>query len=125
MTEASSSAAPPMRSTIEFKRGAQPLIIAVGLAAASVLAVAALQAVPRDGTQVAAIFAPWDESGGVMARVAQADGLLVRRGLFDSIVVVQSDEPGLIGRLYASGAWLVIDPNVLGGCLAGHGDRAR
>jgi hypothetical protein len=39
--------------------------------------------------------------------------------------VVQSDEPGLIGRLYAAGAWLVIDPNVFGGCLAGHGDRAR
>jgi hypothetical protein len=125
MTEASSSGAPPMRSTIEFRQGAQPMIIAVGLAAASVLAVAALQAVPRDGTQVAAIFAPWDESGSVMARVAQADALLVRRGLSDSIVVVQSDEPGLIGRLYASGAWLVIDPNVFGGCLAGHGDRAR
>jgi hypothetical protein len=125
MTDVFPAAAAPMPSAIERTRRAQPLIIAVGLAAASVLAVAALQAVPRDGTQVAAIFAPWDQSGSVMARVAQADGLLVRRGLFDSIVVVQSDEPGLSGRLYASGAWLVIDPNVFGGCLAGHGDSAR
>jgi hypothetical protein len=118
-----------MRSPIEFLRATQPVIIATGLASASVLSVAALQAVPRDGTQVAAIFAPWASGGGVMARVGQADGLLVRRGLLDSIVVVQSDEPGLIGRLYAAGAWLVIDPTVLGGCLAGHddshGDPAR
>jgi len=101
------------------------MIMVASLAAASVLSVAALQAVPRDGAQVAVIFAPSTSSDGVMARVAQADGLLVRRGLFDAIVVVQSDEPGLVARLYAAGAWLVIDPNVFGGCLAGHSDSAR
>jgi|HubBroStandDraft_3_1064219.scaffolds.fasta_scaffold1748556_1 hypothetical protein len=114
-----------MRSDIERRRSAQPLIIAAGLAVASVLSVAALQAAPHDGAQVAAIFSPWTSSGSALTRVAQADGLLVRRGLIDSIVVVQSDEPGLIARLYAAGAWLVIDPNVFGGCLAGHGDSAR
>lgn len=101
------------------------MIIAAGLAAASVLAVAALQGVPRDGAQVAAIFPPWTSSAGVVTRVAQADGLLVRRGLIDSIVVVQSDAPGLIRRLYAAGAWLVIDPTVFGGCLAGHNEPVR
>ena len=116
---------PPMRSAIEQRHSAQPLIIAAALAAASVVAVAALQGVPRDGAQVAAIFSPWMRSDRVMARVAQADALLVRRGLLDSIVVVQSDEPGLIRRLYAAGAWLVIDPTVFGGCLAGHSEPAR
>jgi hypothetical protein len=101
------------------------MIIAAGLAVASVLTVAALQGIPRDGAQVAAIFPPWTSSGGVVVRVAQADGLVVRRGLLDSIVVVQSDKPGLIGRLYAAGAWLVIDPAVFGGCLAGHSEPAR
>jgi hypothetical protein len=103
----------------------QSLIAAAGLAAASVLAMAALQAVPRDGTRVAAIFSPWANGGDVVARVAQANGRVVRLGLIDSIVLVQSDEPGLIRRLYAAGAWLVVDPDVFAGCLAGHGDRAR
>jgi hypothetical protein len=125
MTDVFPSGCATMRSIIARTHGAQPLIIALGLAAASVLSVGALQAVPHDGAQVAAIFSPWSDSAGVMARVAQADGLMVRRGLIDSIVVVQSNEPGLIGRLYASGAWLVIDPSVFGGCLAGHGDPAR
>jgi len=100
------------------------MIAAIGLAIASALAMAGLQASPRDATQVAALFAPWTGGGEVFARVADADGLVVRRGLFDSIVVVRSDAPGLINRLYAVGAWLVIDPGVFGGCLAGRVDPA-
>ena len=100
-------------------RPTQPLIAAAALAAASVLAMAALQAQPRDGTQVAAVFSPWAGDDMAIARVAQAGGLVVRRGVIDAIVVVQSDAPGLTGRLYAAGAWLVIDPTTLGGCLAG------
>ncbi|HEY1543264.1 MAG TPA: hypothetical protein VGG01_12710 [Xanthobacteraceae bacterium] len=103
----------------------RPMTAAIGLAAASVLAMAGLEAHPRDGMQVAAVFAPWTSSGGVIAHVAEADGLVVRRGLFDSIIVVRSDAPGLIGRLYGAGAWLVIDPDVFGGCLAGQADPAR
>jgi hypothetical protein len=98
---------------------------AIGLAAASVFAMVGLQAYPRDGTQVAAVFAPWTGSGEVIARIADADGLVVRRGVLDSIVVVRSDAPGLISRLYGAGAWLVIDPDVFGGCLAGRPDEAR
>jgi ABC-type nitrate/sulfonate/bicarbonate transport system substrate-binding protein len=102
----------------------QSLIAAALLAVLSVLAMAALQAHPRDGTQVAAIFSPWARDDAAIARVAQAGGLLVRRGIIDTIVVVQSDEPGLIDRLYAAGAWLVIDPATFGGCLAGRADVA-
>jgi hypothetical protein len=101
------------------------MMAAIGLAAASTLAMGALRALPRDGTQVAAVFAPWTSGGEVFARVADADGLVVRRGLFDAIVVVRSDAPGLIARLYGAGAWLVIDPDVFGGCLAGRSDPAR
>jgi hypothetical protein len=85
---------------------------------------AALQAQPRDGTQVAAVFSPWTGGEHAVARVAQAGGLVVRRGIIDAIVVVQSDDPGLIDRLYAAGAWAVIDPATLGGCLAGRADPA-
>jgi hypothetical protein len=111
-----------MRFDIEILRRTQPLIAVTALAVASVLAMAALQAHPRDGAQVAAVFSPWTDDGGAIARVAQAGGLVVRRGIVDTIVVVQSDQPGLIARLYAAGAWLVIDPGTLGGCLAGRGD---
>jgi hypothetical protein len=111
-----------MRFHTEIFHPTQPWMAIVALLVASVLAMAALQAHPRDGAQVAAVFPPWTDDGGAIARVAQAGGLVVRRGIVDAIIVVQSDQPGLIARLYAAGAWLVIDPATLGGCLAGRGD---
>jgi hypothetical protein len=100
-----------------------PLVAAACLGLASVLAMGALEAHPRDDAQVAAIFSPWT-GGGAFTRVAAAGGLVVRRGVIDTIVIVESDRPGLIGRLYAAGAWLVIDPGAFGGCLAGRTDIA-
>jgi hypothetical protein len=110
--------------SVESSRTKQAVIAAVLLTAVSVVAMAGLQAQPRDGTQVAAVFSPWSGGAHVFARVAQAGGLVVRRGVIDAIVVVQSDDPGLIDRLYAAGAWAVIDPAALGGCLAGRADPA-
>jgi hypothetical protein len=80
---------------------------------------AVLQAQPRDRTQVAAIFPPWTSGERAVTQVALAGGLVVRRGIIDAIVVVQGGDPDLIQRLYAAGAWAVIDPNAWGGCLAG------
>ena len=108
----------------EFSRNTQAVVAAVALTAASIVAMAALQARPRDGTQVAAVFSPWTSGEHALARVAQAGGLVVRRGIVDAVVVVQGDDAGLIDRLYAAGAWAVIDPAALGGCLAGRADFA-
>ena len=94
------------------------------LGAMSVIAMAALEAQPRDRTQVAAIFAPWTSGERAITQVAQAGGLVVRRGVIDAIVVVQGDDPALIDRLYAAGAWAVIDPNAWGGCLAASANSA-
>jgi len=94
-------------------------IAAVLLAAASFVSVAALEAQPRDRTRVAAIFPPWTSAAHAVARVAQAGGLVVRPGVVDAIVVVQGADDGLVDRLYAAGAWAVIDPAAWGGCLAG------
>jgi ABC-type nitrate/sulfonate/bicarbonate transport system substrate-binding protein len=107
----------------ESSRNTQAVIAAIALAAMSVAAMAALQMRPRDGTQVAAVFSPWTSGEHAIAQVAQAGGLVVRRGIIDAIVVVQSDDPGLIDRLYAAGAWAVIDPAAFGGCLAGQRDQ--
>jgi len=94
------------------------------LTAASVLSMAALQAQPRDRTRVAAIFPPWTSAAKAVARVAQAGGRIVRPGLIDAIVVVQGDDADLADRLYAAGAWAVIDPDTWGGCLAGRSTSA-
>jgi hypothetical protein len=91
----------------------------VFLSVASFVAMAALEVQPRDPTQVAAIFAPWTSGTRAITQVAQAGGLVVRRGAIDAIVVVHGDDPALIDRLYAVGAWAVIDPNAWGGCFAG------
>lgn len=95
------------------------IIATVILSIGSVIAMAALEAQPRDRTQVAAIFSPWTSGERAIIQVAQAGGLVVRRGVIDAIVVVQGDDPALIDRLYAAGAWAVVDPNAWGGCLAG------
>jgi ABC-type nitrate/sulfonate/bicarbonate transport system substrate-binding protein len=97
-----------------------PSVIAASvLAAASVLSLAALEAQPRDRTRVAAIFPPWTSAEHAMAQVAQSGGRIVRAGLIDAIVVVQGDDANLVDRLYAAGAWAVVDPSAWGGCLAG------
>jgi hypothetical protein len=93
--------------------------LAAVLAAGSVLSMAALQAQPHDRTRVAAIFSPWTSAEGAMLQVAQAGGRIVRPGLLRSIVVVQGDDADLADRLYAAGAWAVVDPAAWGGCLAG------
>jgi hypothetical protein len=78
----------------------------------------ALQAQPRDRTQVAAIFPLWANGERAIAQIAQADGRVVRHGIIDTIVVVRGDDPDLVDRLYSAGAWAVIDPGAWGGCLA-------
>jgi ABC-type nitrate/sulfonate/bicarbonate transport system substrate-binding protein len=103
-------------------RTIQAGVVATFLTTISVMSMAALQAQPRDRTQVAAVFSPWTSSEHAFAQVAQAGGLVVRRGIIDAIVVVHGDDPGLTDRLYAAGAWAVIDPTTFGGCLAGRAD---
>jgi len=99
-------------------RATRSALAAAALAALSVILLAGLQAQPRDRTRVAAIFSPWTSGERAITRVAQAGGLVVRRGIVDSIVVVQGDDPAIVDRLYAAGAWAVVDPAAWGGCLA-------
>jgi hypothetical protein len=100
-------------------RQSQSALAATVLTAASVLSMAALQAQPHDRMRVAAIFPPWTSAEHAMARVALAGGRIVRPGLIGSIVVAQGDDADLSARLYAAGAWAVVDPASWGGCLAG------
>ena len=56
-----------------------------------------------------------------LAAVLAARGVVVRQGAIGSILVVHGEEAGVIDRLYAAGAWAVIDPVAFGGCLARSG----
>jgi hypothetical protein len=84
---------------------------------ASVAPVAWIESRPRDAGEVAVIFAPWITRDDAFARVLAADGVVMRPGIVDTILVVHGVDAGLIDRLYAVGAWAVIDPVAFGGCL--------
>lgn len=99
------------------KAGGWVIATAVGMVVLSVVPVIWLAAQPRDGADVAAVFAPWTSRESAFARVVAAGGRVVRQGTLDTILVVHGGNPGLIGRLYAAGAWAVIDPVAFGGCL--------
>ena len=92
-------------------------IAAIGMIAVSVVPIVWIEGRPHDGADVAAIFAPWATSEGAFARVIAADGVVVRQGTTDNILIVHGAKPGLIDRLYAAGAWAVVDPVAFGGCL--------
>ena len=90
-----------------------------GMLAASVVPLFAAQDLPDTGSgTVAAVFAPGVRSERILAAVAGADGRIVRHGRWPNIVVVHDAAPGLAGRLRRAGAWLVLDPDGLAGCLS-------
>jgi hypothetical protein len=102
----------------------RPAAAASLMALASFAAMAWLQSRPQPGAaEVAAIFPPWIAPERGFAQVARAGGLVVRQGAFDGIFVVHGEAAGLVDRLYAAGAWAVIDPVAFGGCLARRSDK--
>jgi hypothetical protein len=103
-------------SATRFK-GWQAALAAALMILASAAPVAWIESRPRDASEVAVIFAPWMTGEDAFARVLAADGLVMRQGIIDSILVVHGANAGLIDRLYAVGAWAVIDPVAFGGCL--------
>lgn len=84
---------------------------------ASFLGMTALSLRPPEGIeQVAAIFPPSTTFADVQARLAGTPMRLVRNGLGDWIAIVDLGGSEL-DLLYDRGAWLIADPQALGGCL--------
>lgn len=92
-------------------------LAASAMAVASLVALAGLEARPRGFAEVAAVFPPWLTRDQAFAAVVAAGGVVVRQGIVGTILVVHGDDPGVIGRLRAAGAWAVVDPVAFGGCL--------
>jgi hypothetical protein len=74
----------------------------IALAAGSVLAALAMALQPPASGPIAVVF----------------PGTPVRFGATGFVVVVMPDTPDAAGRLRHAGAWAVLDPLALGGCVA-------
>lgn len=93
------------------------LVAALALVVASVfgLSVAAALSAPSDGG-VAVVFGPGVVGDDAIRRVLAAGALPVRQGGTDNVALARIDDAATIGRLYASGAWLVFGVVIAGGC---------
>jgi hypothetical protein len=89
-------------------------IFAVGSFAA-ILRIGLLPANP--GAGVAVIYAPWTTADQTMVRAVGAGARFVRFGGFDFIAIVIPEQPGYVENVLAGSALLVVDPQVLAGCL--------
>ncbi|WP_419757443.1 hypothetical protein [Acidisoma sp.] len=88
--------------------------IPVALGSLSLMAALVLSLQPRPSGPVALLFPPW---WGAMRSIAAAArvGSIVRLGAVPFIVVVQPDK-SFRRHVGGSLAWLVLDPQALGGC---------
>jgi hypothetical protein len=87
------------------------------LAAGSVLAALAMTLQPPESGPVAAVFPPWWSATQALVAAASA-GTPIRFGATGFVVVILPDTQGAVGRLRQAGAWAVLDPLALGGCVA-------
>ena len=70
-----------------------------------------------DHGQYAVMAPPWYSLGQTIGLVDTAGGQIVGFGDLRNVVIVHSDHPRFVRALYSAGAWLVIDPVGLRGCL--------
>jgi hypothetical protein len=89
-------------------------ILAVGSFGA-ILRIGLLPAKPDAG--VAVIYAPWTTADQTMIRAVSAGARFVRFGGFDFIAIVIPEQPDYVANALAGSALLVVDPQVLAGCL--------
>jgi hypothetical protein len=79
---------------------------------------AALALAPKSGAPVAVIAAPWAEDGAALRIVAKADGTLLDAAHGGGVAIATSAGDDFVGRLYESGAALVLDGAALSACLS-------
>jgi hypothetical protein len=91
-------------------------LVPFALLLASVLLTACLALKPMPDKPVAALFPPWWSAARVMASAAGTNGAIVRFGGFQTVLILAAGGPDLTDRLRRAGAWLVVDPGILGGC---------
>lgn len=99
--------------------GFRALVPALVLLFASLLVMPVLAVrTPAAGQEVALLFPPGTSSDAAIGAVASADGLLVRPGGFDNLLIARF--PHALGwlALWRLGAMVALDPAVAGACAA-------
>ena len=93
------------------------LLPAAGVLLVGVIFLAGLTAAPTAWRgQLALVFSPGTTAAEVMAAVAGLEARLVRHGGLRYLVVVSFDREISFAELRPHGAWLALDPVVLGAC---------
>ncbi|GAC1346091.1 MAG: hypothetical protein NVSMB18_27350 [Acetobacteraceae bacterium] len=90
-----------------------PIAVCIGSAFVTV----AITLTPQADAPVAAVFPPWWEGTRAFEAAATA-GSIVRFGALRFIVVVAPEAGPIAPQLRRAGAWLILDPQALGGCLS-------
>ncbi len=75
--------------------------------------------IPRDPERgVAVVFAPWTSPDTALARTVEAGARFVRFGGPTFVTVAIPEDRNYVNRALQSGAWLVVDPQILAACLS-------
>jgi hypothetical protein len=99
-------------------RGVAAWLPAAALLAVSAVAILLAGFIPTGaGGQYAVVAPPWFDLGRTMQLANAAGGDIVDIGGFANVVIIHSGDPKIVGALYAAGAWLVLDPGRVRGCL--------
>ena len=72
---------------------------------------------PVTGDQAAAVFPPGWSHRESMVAASQADLSVVRFGAFSNIGIVEFDDREALNALRDQGAWFLLHPQALGGCM--------
>lgn len=94
-----------------------PMICASAFAVAMLFVVAGTAALPKQGSHVAVILAPWEESISAPVVIAQANATIVRADPKPWLAIASDDGTGVVSRLYGAGAFLVLDASFVTACL--------
>jgi hypothetical protein len=109
-----------MRSQLAFadRRGWRDFAPAIVLLMVSAVGIFVAAFSPSaDRGQYAIVAPPWYSPAQTADVVGMAGGDIVDVGGLPSVVIARSTSPGFVRALYRAGAWLVIDPVQLRGCL--------
>ena len=91
---------------------------AAALAGLSLIALIAHVATPRPDARIVAMLVAREGGIAAAATVAERAGArLLAQGSVPGLWLLASDDRGLADRLRAAGAWIVLDPLGLRGCL--------
>ncbi len=71
----------------------------------------------EDRDQFAVVAPPWYSLMQTAALVARAGGSIVGAGGYGNVIIAHSNHAAFQDALYQAGAWLVLDPLLLRGCL--------